>query len=253
MQRTPVFNRFYLDHMFWDVEANDSIIIRAAFHPITPKTLAATAERVQDDLVIEPTWKAGWHEFIAEYPQYTGTGTYPNMLLAFRSLQPGALPSVENFKEVAHMLAESLEYREQQMENIERKRLIDEISQGKPSYSARNQVGKVIQYKTVDLLTEPIETVRDVHAIVTEQRRLENSTPEEIRAAIKQARTAQGAEEAKDALFNPITGQPFTRKEIVQLIKSGDKKSLRGILFDSDGRIIPERQEAVNNILKGQQ
>ena len=255
MQRTPVFSRFYTDYPWWDVQGNDSIILKAAAHPLTPKALAAAADRVQDDLVIEAEWKAGWHAFIAKYPRFAGSGTYPNMLLAFKALQLGALPTVENFEDIAErgMLAESREYIEQRMDGIERERLIAEISQGKDSYSWRDITGKKSTWLASDLNEESTGRLREIAVAIAEQRRLETDSPEEIRAAIKQVKAAQGVQESKDALINPATSQPFTRRELVQLIAKGDKKVLRGILFDFDGRIIQERQKAVDRILKGQQ
>jgi hypothetical protein len=243
-------DRVFQDRPWWDVSANEGFIFQASARPYTYANLLAAADGLGEKLAVTQEWEEGWRAFISTYPEYAGTGCFPNKLLAFKKLQPGALPTVENFEEVKDSLAKSLESRAQEEEVRERANLIQRIGLGKDSYVWVETTGRKVTWKTAGLDEEPTERLRWIADAIEEQRQLQNADPAAIKAALKNTEAIQAQKAAEVTLINKETGVQFTRKELVKMIAAQDHTAFRRLLFDAGGYPIPGRKEAIDKILE---
>jgi hypothetical protein len=242
-------DRVFADRPWWCLESNTGFILQASARPYTYANLLVAADSLGEKLAVTQEWDDGWRAFIREHPEYAGAGCGSNKLLAFRKLQPGALPTVENFEEVRGDLAKSLESRAKDEEARERASLIQRISLGKDSYVWVETTGRKITWRTAGLDEEPTERLRWIAEAIEEQRQLQMADPAEIHAALKNTEATQAQKAAEVSLINPETGVQFTRKELVKMIAAQDHAAFHRLLFGPGGYPIKGRREAIDKIL----
>ena len=225
--RTPLLERLYIDMPWIDVMANDAFIMAIVQHPVSLERLRAAAYRVQDKLVLQADWSRAWNQFLQKRPEFDG-GSYGNQMLVFGGLQLGALPTVENFEEIADRtpcpLAVSTKHVEQQREQVERRRLIQKITEGKTVYTARDRYGVVNREPTADLKNETTNAFKKSTICRTAAAVL-RMNPRAAREEVSRIRKDQPVTEAPDVpLINEKTGLTFTRSELLQMVRNQTRR-----------------------------
>lgn len=267
--RIPTLQKFYDEERPWlEAEANDGFLLEASKHPITIATLRAAAIGLGDlreggKLSTSSEWEDPWQEFLAQKPEFHGYGTMPNKEIAFdlvfKALTYGEQPSVSHFIEIASQvpcpLIKSVAARDRESDIAEATRLVEELlgtdSNGnlREGFSYFRQIdGARIRVTAAELTAVSLDGLRRIAAEVREQRRLEKLSSEEFRAE-RSALQNEIRSQRITQLINEATGVEFTRKELITLIKTGDKRPLHNLLYFHDGSPRLGAQECIDRIL----
>jgi hypothetical protein len=115
-------------------------------------------------------------------------------MLVFNALNDLEAPTLEAFEQISQrktssgqpILARSNRYVEERTAQYERQQMIQEISQGRSTYSARDQYRVLKVYVSADLESEDTATLQKIHAIVLGQRDIVKLPPEQRREVIRQ-------------------------------------------------------------------
>jgi hypothetical protein len=242
MNHQQLLNEFYSEQPWLDLRGNDHFLIDTAGIPASIQGMRNAAHRLGSRLAIAPEYSNAWAEFTARYPRYAVAA---NRNLAFSLLNPHEEPSAQAFEEIANRASQPLTvsaaYLAQKSEKYERQRLILEITLGKDQYGAFDgRYGCIKYYPSSHLADETDERIREIHGIVTEQRRLAGLSPSE-----KRKESIPQATEFK--LINPATGVEFTRKELI----NASKATLKWLVFGDSATAKPHVSERITAILKG--
>jgi len=244
MNHSQLLEQFYTEAPWLDLRGNDHFLIDNAGIPASIQGMRNAAHRLGSRLAIASEYSNAWAEFTAKYPRYAVAA---NRNLAFSLLNPHEEPSAQAFEEIANRASQPLTvsaaFREQQSARAERKRLINEITQGKDQYGAFDgRYGCIKYYPSSHLADETDERIHEIHGIVTEQRRLAGLNPNEKRA---ETRTQQPQ---PVEIINPATGVEYTASELKRL----DRSDYRRLLCTKSGQVRPEIAARITAILKGQ-
>jgi len=155
--------------------------------------------KVQGQLCIAQEFQQAWQDVLSKYPQYGGV--HANLMAYVTSLRPDELViPVEAFENMLAapgnpftLSAQALEQQRieqaaraaQAAELRERQQLIDEISQGRTTYTARNNYGVSQSYRTKDLQDTPLDELKTVHQIVVGQRNMMGQSSQELRQQVQ--------------------------------------------------------------------
>jgi len=297
-----VMEQFYVECPWWQVDANTAFIIEAVGRqPLTLKNLEAVANRLDSEgrLLLAKDYATAWENFLRRRPEFSNV--VANKLVAFRSIDSYALPSAELFEELGDRqnspLAKNAIYHEQQADVAERAKLIAEIVNGRKTFIVRTNTGQRIEYDAAGRRVEfsssggraannaggfedmTLDQIRELNAVVLEQRRLDSLSPEELKKHINEARqqryedssysvrTAQqpltdsqgravteptlAAKTQQYVLRHPETGEQFTDKRSVIRYINSETNAARKLLTFPDGRSRPGAKEALEALLRG--
>ena len=241
----PVLERFLDTYEWWDVQAN--IRLLEEVNPMSMETLWGAANRLQEkgSLAIAQDYADAWREFIQRRPEFQGPGCAPNKLLAFSKLPSFAPPSADALEEIASRvpcpLLKSVAARDRESNMAEATQLVEELlgtdSNGnlREGFSYFRQIdGARIRVTAAELTAVSLDGLRTIAAEVREQRRLEKLSSEEFRTE-RSALQNEIRSQRITQLINEKTGVEFTRKELITLIKTGDKRTLHNLLYFHDG------------------
>jgi hypothetical protein len=242
MNNADLLDKFYTEKPWLDVAANDHFIVDNAGIPPSIQGMRNAASRLGSRLAIDPEYENGWQEYVRKHPEHNHPA---NRQLGFEKLNPHQPPTVEAFEEIAKRSEKPFlvtkEFSEAQARQAEREHLIKEITLGKDQYGAFDgRYGCIKYYPSSHLAEETDERIREIHGIVTEQRRLAGLSPSEKRKEpIPQA--------AEFKLINPDTGVEFTRKELI----NASKATLKWLVFGDSATAKPHVSARITAILKG--
>jgi hypothetical protein len=256
MKRTAALENFYSEHPWYDVMANDSILLSAVPQPVTLAALKVAAIQLARRLVIAPDYANAWTEFTSRHPEYTGHGASGNQLLAYSLLNPYEPPTVEAFEAIALRQDRPLVWntlvREAAQDEATRQELIKEISQGKPTFGIWSKAhGQVRYVESASLAGETTENLRAIRDSVVELRRVQSLSKQdqrsELHKQVKEQRADWQAEPTDIFLAHPSDAKrEWTSVEL----KLASRETLRALLFFPSGRPRPGASAAVTRILK---
>jgi hypothetical protein len=254
--RTQNLERLYADYPWWDLQANDHIIMQTAADPLAFDSLVSAALGNADRLAVVQTWETAWSEFVTRHPEFANRKQ--NKLLAFQKADQYASSVKEVFASLVDVaalvpcpLVRSAAAIAQEQDQKIRRDLIQEISEGKTVYTARDRYGRVSRYQSADLENDTTERLQEIRNFVVGQRKLLAMSPGQAREAVKRIQKTQteAAQAPSLTLINPETNLEYTRRELVRLMAAQDKATFRKMLFTNNGQPIPGAKEAVDRIL----
>jgi hypothetical protein len=228
--------------------ATESMLLANCQRPVTVESLQAAAARLGDRIAVSGDYSRAYAAFFTAHPEIQDCEATRNILDSKHhgdDITADSLEELFQVPSVRSMLPESTKHQEQRAEQRERQRLINEITQGKPTYGAFDgRYGCIKYYPSSHLAEETDERIAEIHQIVMEQRRVVGMSGAERRKEAQQATT-----KTVELVINPATGVEYTAAELKRLNRS----EYRRILCTSSGQVKPEEVAArITQILKGQ-
>jgi len=293
MNYQQIFNDYLNQRPWRAAEANYKLLLETATRPLSVEALRIAERKLGDRLIIVREYEDGWRAFIAKHPQYDHIA---NREVGFQLLR-GDEPTVENFEEIAAHSSQPFSLnaaaQQAQADVAERAKLIGEIVAGRKNFIVRTNTGQRIEYDAAGRRVEfsasggraannvggfedmPLDEIRQLHAVVMEQRRLDGLSPQELKDHINKSRqqryedssfsvrasqqpivdssgravVAPTGQTPAFELINPETGVQFTRRELIAFINK-DRNNARLLLTTKEGRSKPMAARRLEEILR---
>lgn len=244
------------------IEANEQMLIKAAEQDPGLPDICDIFNRTKHRLGTNSNYENAYREFFSRHPEYASEANRP--IFDGAIVESGDEVTVENLEDllqpgnprnVLDQICLTPKAVQAQADVAERERLIKEISQGRSTYSARNNYGALVSYRTADLDGDSLERLREIYSIVTEQRTQKAQDPKalrkEINVTMKQQwdeKTATKTTTPDVVLINPSTGVEYTKPELLSFMGKADRPTLRKFFFYDSGLPRPGVKEAVDRI-----